>query len=508
MSLVRSLLLMIFGCYLAAGNAHAQTGCVPNPNLSGPPFVNGCPFVAGALNTIMPVPTAVIQNIGESTGHVLIWGDKSATLSPADHLQLVAQNPLIITAQVTGTPTAGKKPGVAVTLNGVTYTVTYTVQSSDTTNTLITTGLQNCLRNDTGGPVALLPNVTAGLFCTASPSSLTQALLALPVPNFTAASNASLGNGTNFNLPFAATNIVGVSDSPVTVTTTPNGSTANTTTDVGPYFSAVCYSPTRPAKAGDHCGIYRMDGTDSTGASVNTQYAGMSANVISPTAGATIGEWCAGTSHGGNPAFVPLFCVSQGIYGTQNDGATKLSDLGFGTTHFGPITIDNGDSINRSQVTAGGIIITSNNTSATGISIGNTSSGGTTWNIQEQGSALTAGQLDLAVSGVGLHVSKTTGHVFSDGYLRSAATKPSLSSCGGGTPAISGNAQAGTVTPGTGAPTACTLTWGTAFTQNVACTIEVVTTAGVTHAITGQSATSITVAFSASPSQFNYVCLD
>lgn len=47
---MRLLYIMCALLLLAAASARAQVGCVPNPNLNGPPFIDGCPLPASALN--------------------------------------------------------------------------------------------------------------------------------------------------------------------------------------------------------------------------------------------------------------------------------------------------------------------------------------------------------------------------------------------------------------------------------------------------------------------------
>jgi hypothetical protein len=42
---------------LLVAGAWAQTGCVPNPNDNGPPFVNDCPLPAAALNGVLAAPS-------------------------------------------------------------------------------------------------------------------------------------------------------------------------------------------------------------------------------------------------------------------------------------------------------------------------------------------------------------------------------------------------------------------------------------------------------------------
>ena len=62
MFLVRSVLGALL-MLLCASAARAQEACVPNPNASGPPFVNGCPLPASALNNlILPGPIGAAGN--------------------------------------------------------------------------------------------------------------------------------------------------------------------------------------------------------------------------------------------------------------------------------------------------------------------------------------------------------------------------------------------------------------------------------------------------------------
>jgi hypothetical protein len=58
-SLFAALLLLL------ARGAWAQTGCVPNPNDNGPPFVNSCPLPTAALNSALAAPSITsLRGIG------------------------------------------------------------------------------------------------------------------------------------------------------------------------------------------------------------------------------------------------------------------------------------------------------------------------------------------------------------------------------------------------------------------------------------------------------------
>ena len=74
---VRSLFVLVLLCFASA--AHAQVGCVPNPNLNGPPFIDGCPIPAAALNHAFaagPVTGTSPTVIND----VACWGNATATL--------------------------------------------------------------------------------------------------------------------------------------------------------------------------------------------------------------------------------------------------------------------------------------------------------------------------------------------------------------------------------------------------------------------------------------------
>jgi hypothetical protein len=266
-----------------------------------------------------PWSPVIRQNLGgESSGHMYVWADQNATITPCDHFQIRDANPGGAAVIITGTPVAGQQVGIVLTVNSVPYTVKYTAQSSDTTLILVMEGLQACIIDDRTAP-----------HCTVSPSSLTEALLAIGY--WTAAGNAQLG-AINLDVPIpAATSLVGVSSLDMTVTTFPNGSLADVLTDNGPYFSAVAYNPGRPGKAGDAIGFYRMDGQSSTG-NIDTQYAGIFARIIDPTSGAQQGELRLAAANGlGNPAAVAALAVSQGDYSDNGSGSgSLLADPGFG----------------------------------------------------------------------------------------------------------------------------------------------------------------------------------
>lgn len=105
--------------------------------------------------------------------------------------------------------------------------------------------------------------------------------------------------------------------------------------------------------------------------------------------------------------------------------------------------------------------------------------------------------------------------------VRSNDAPPNIASCGGGSITIApgSNSTFGSVTVGTGSPTACTLNWTTwqnfpgqpltqAFTAKANTTICVATAAAAGSVVTYSGATtlSITFNFSLTPTSFTYYC--
>jgi hypothetical protein len=59
---------------MGATPVFAQTGCVPNPNLTGPPFVNGCPMAASSLNNISANSTSgLFMQTGSPPSTLTSW---------------------------------------------------------------------------------------------------------------------------------------------------------------------------------------------------------------------------------------------------------------------------------------------------------------------------------------------------------------------------------------------------------------------------------------------------
>lgn len=91
-------------------------------------------------------------------------------------------------------------------------------------------------------------------------------------------------------------------------------------------------------------------------------------------------------------------------------------------------------------------------------------------------------------------------------FVRIAGAAATVSTCGGGTPSISGSNTNGTVTVGTGSPTACTLTFSAARDTVPDCICTPF--ANATCYVTANSASAVTFTFSATPTKFSYVCME
>jgi hypothetical protein len=95
------------------------------------------------------------------------------------------------------------------------------------------------------------------------------------------------------------------------------------------------------------------------------------------------------------------------------------------------------------------------------------------------------------------------------GHWSANGTVATLSSCGTGSPTITGNGVAGIVNIDTGSPTACTVTFATTHTNVPSCVVVNRGVAGYAY-ISAQSATAFTVTTSAAwtaTNGFNYHCI-
>lgn len=108
-----------------------------------------------------------------------------------------------------------------------------------------------------------------------------------------------------------------------------------------------------------------------------------------------------------------------------------------------------------------------------------------------------------------LSISSTNGTlalgVQNNSHVVSSGTAPSLSSCGTGSPTVVGTDMAGTITLGTGSPTACTLNFSAPYANTPVCLCGV---NGVTSCNpTTSSSTSIIFTLGVTETTINYICI-
>lgn len=98
-------------------------------------------------------------------------------------------------------------------------------------------------------------------------------------------------------------------------------------------------------------------------------------------------------------------------------------------------------------------------------------------------------------------------YMFGLNSQRTGATAPALTSCGSGSPAITGNDFAGTVTMGTSA-TGCVITFNTAYVSAPVCVATSQVAPGTSTPAYSVSATALTlVQASQSGNKWDYVCV-
>jgi len=199
-------------------------------------------------------------------------------------------------------------------------------------------------------------------------------------------------------------------------------------------------------------------------------------------------------------------CVpaQTGAIGAVSDGDAGLAagqtvvNSGGGATYY-PVTCNGSAWV----VTNGTQTFTANNPligTGTGVLAQGTRSGNTTAFATASG-ALTSGH------GI---VADASGNVIDSGGYALAGSAPAASVCGT-SPAVSTGSSnlAGEVTTGTGAPTACTITFSAAFPTHAFCTVtpEFAAATATAH-ISALSNSAFTVTFSAgvTSGKFTYVC--
>ena len=91
-------------------------------------------------------------------------------------------------------------------------------------------------------------------------------------------------------------------------------------------------------------------------------------------------------------------------------------------------------------------------------------------------------------------------------FSLTSTTLPTLTSCGGGSPTISGNENVFTVAPGSGAPTACTVNFSPALTKGICVATGLGAADLGSVSVNANSTTAVTFNLSAATESFNAVC--
>lgn len=84
---------------------------------------------------------------------------------------------------------------------------------------------------------------------------------------------------------------------------------------------------------------------------------------------------------------------------------------------------------------------------------------------------------------------------------------PTVGTCGGGTPTVTGSDMSGTVTVGTGSPTACTVTFSGAWAAAPHCVLTPRGAIATPMYISAESTTLFTATFPSGLASFNYICM-
>lgn len=142
-------------------------------------------------------------------------------------------------------------------------------------------------------------------------------------------------------------------------------------------------------------------------------------------------------------------------------------------------------------VQAGGAVSGGGNLAGGTLALGSGITTGTGRSVVDIKTVITGGA-------AGDHSPATTAE-FIDGHLEYTGTTPTVGTCGT-SPAITGNDHAGTVTTGSTATTACTITWGAAWTNAPLCWAQS-TGATITPRFSSTSTTTGVLAYASSTSQ-------
>ena|SRR3990167_1095481 len=191
------------------------------------------------------------------------------------------------------------------------------------------------------------------------------------------------------------------------------------------------------------------------------------------------------------------FVVSTMLNGTEGEVFRVENDGDFGvatnTIGAGQQFAVKGAGLFKGGLYAQGTTTTSSLIASSTLSVGTSTPAGGNSNNNER----------FVVDGLALFA----GHIEAQSQIGAGGDKPVISTCGT-TPAISGSDVGGLITIGSGATTACTLTFANAYSNTPACVVTGDNTA-VTYNITARSTTAFTVGSSADMASdvVGYVCI-
>lgn len=315
--------------------------------------------------------------------------------SSADYLWLETGDQSLYTAvTIAGTPTAGEVVGLNWSIGGTVYRPRYTVPSG-ATNDSIALGLCSAIVANPAISAALLAYKGADGYGyapvqTGCANQVFQNHIALDTPWQSAALNGGL---TGVSSAHSTVGVASAQDyaSPLAL-------------DGGPIMQMTRTIPGRNAAAGDLLGYLSWQYSGG-GPYMQT---GAFANVMRGPAASSLR---AVTNTAGGAHIVAEFRDGFDLYGTDQTPCIDATAVG---------------RLTACEVQANAASVTSASTNVTVLSVGNTSAGGATWNIQVPGSSVMGrtGNLELLRSGTGTGLAITP----SGGLIQTASNPPASSS--------------------------------------------------------------------------------
>lgn len=191
-------------------------------------------------------------------------------------------------------------------------------------------------------------------------------------------------------------------------------------------------------------------------------------------------------------SYTVLLPSAQGTGALTNDGVGNLAWIS------GVTSIIAGTNLTISSTGAGGTGAVTINAGASG-TVGNCTTAGALADYPSSGTAVGCAATPVTTSSSGaLNVPGL--------FSFTSTTLPTLTSCGGGSPTISGNENVFTVAPGSGAPTACTVNFSPALTKGICVATGLGAADLGSVSVNANSTTAVTFNLSAATESFNAVC--